>query len=801
VSELSPRLRQGLRLAGVAAAYYVGAKLGLEIAVVRENVTPLWPPSGIAVAAFLVLGRRVWPAIGLAAFAVNAPISSNLWAAAFTAIGNTAAPLVAVEFLRATGFRRQLDRFRDAAAIVFLGALLAMTISAGIGATTLAASGAIEASAIWPAWAVWWTGDAMGVLTVAPFLFSLPGFRSVRSRARRLELLGLYVVVALVALLVLSTEVPLLFTTIPLLGWAAWRFQQVGAAPSALIVASLAAWSAAGDFGPFSQGTLFERMLTLQMFNAIVALASFVFAAGVSERLRQRDALARAAGELENRVEVRTGELLQRERQLAEAQELATIGSWEWSIPENRVTWSDEMFRIYGHPPRSFEATFERALQQVLEEDRERIHANVADGLAQRRTHSLPDIEYRIVRPDGEQRVVRGWARLTVDHLGEPQRMVGSVQDLTEGRQAEREHRIAETLQRSLLPEGLPNLPGVELAARYVPATKEVEVGGDWYDVILLPNGHVAVSVGDVAGHGLRAAATMGQLRMAVRAYALDEGSPASVLRRAHGLMQQLALAEMATLVHLVFDPDSGRARFASAGHPPPLVVSGEGGAAYLTGGLAPPLGAVPSRDDFQEAETELAPGSTLLLYTDGLIERRGASLGDGLRRLLEVAGSGPKDLDALCDALLASLVGDELQDDVALLALRPVLLGPSLHLRIPAEPSGLASLRHVMRRWLRLAGATEPETHDIVLACGEACANAIQHAYGAREGVLEVDLEHADGGIEVTVRDFGTWRPGRRSEGGHGLNLMQGIMEDVEITHQGDGSIVRMRHRLRRER
>ncbi len=799
MSRLSPRLAAVLGLAGVAAAYYVAAKLGLAIAVVRDNVTPLWPPTGIAVAAVLVLGRRVWPAIALAAFAVNAPISSSLWAAAFTAFGNTAAPLVAAEFLRATRFRRELDRFRDAAAIVFLGALLAMTISASIGTTTLLATGAIEPSGLWAAWAVWWTGDAMGVLTVAPFLFSLSGFRSVRSRARRLELLGLFSGVVMVGFLVVSTDAHLLFLTIPLLGWAAWRFQQVGAAPAALIVASLAAWAAARGLGPFAQRTLFERMLTLQVFNAIVALASFVFAAAVSERLRQRDALARAAADLENRVEERTGELQQRERQLAEAQELASIGSWEWSIAEDRVTWSDEMFRIHGHRPQTFGATFERALEQVLEEDRERIRANVAEGLAQRRTHSLPEVEYRIVRPDGDQRVVRGWARLSVDHLGEPQRMIGSVQDLTEGLQAEREHRIAETLQRSLLPEGLPDLPGVELAARYVPATDEVEVGGDWYDVIVLPNGQVAVSVGDVAGHGLRAASTMGQLRMAVRAYALEEVSPANVLRRAHGLIQQLALAEMATLVHVVFDAESGRVRFASAGHPPPLVIPAEGPPVYLREGLAPPLGAVPSLDAFEESESELAPGSTLLMYTDGLVERRGVSLGDGLERLLAAAGSRPRELDELCDEVLRELVGDEVQDDVALVALRPIPLGDHLDLRIPAEPSGLAPLRHVIRRWLRLAGASEPETHDIVLACGEAAANAIMHAYGAKEGVLEVELDHADGGVEVTVRDFGTWRPEKGREGGHGLELIRGMMEGVEISQGEEGSVVRMRHTLER--
>ena len=128
-------------------------------------------------------------------------------------------------------------------------------------------------------------------------------------------------------------------------------------------------------------------------------------------------------------------------------------------------------------------------------------------------------VEVRIVRPDGTERILRGQARTEVDESGRPFRMVGTVQEITETKQAEREHRIAETLQRSLLPDRLPEIPGVTLAARYVPATADMEVGGDWYDVVPLPDGHLGLAIGDVAGHGLRAASTMGQLRMALDQY------------------------------------------------------------------------------------------------------------------------------------------------------------------------------------------------------------------------------------------------------------------------------------------
>src|SRR5438093_3752757 len=581
----------------VALAYYVAARLGLRLALIERNVTPLWPPTGIALVAFLVFGRAVWPGVALAAFAVTLPISTNGFAAAATAAGNTLAPLAAASFLVSVGFRREIDRLWDAVDIVFLGALLSMLISASVGAGTLVLSGAISVNEFPAAWAVWWTGDAMGVLVVAPFLLSLfqrPWSGSLRERTEGAALLLL---VAVVSFLVMHTDRGLMFLVIPFLGWTAWRFQQRGAAPAALIAAGIASWAAAHGLGPFRQGTLFEKMITLQSFDATVAFSSLFFAALVTERMRAREALERAAAELEERVSRRTVELSaanellkreiaerhetdrrlrQREGQLAETQQAAQVGSWEWMIAENRVSWSDEMYRIHGHLPQEFPLTFDKAVEQVVHDDIVRIRANVKAALERGRDQHLPDIEYRIVRPDGAERVLLGRAELNVGPNGQPLRMIGTVQDVTESKMAEREHRIAETLQRSLLPDRLPEIPGVLLAARYVPATTDLEVGGDWYDVVQLPDGRVGLAIGDVAGHGLRAASTMAQLRMALRAYALEEGSPSRVVSRIRHLVR-LLVPDIVTLIYLIFDPDSGTLRFANAGHPPPLLVGWKG--------------------------------------------------------------------------------------------------------------------------------------------------------------------------------------------------------------------------------
>lgn len=234
----------------------------------------------------------------------------------------------------------------------------------------------------------------------------------------------------------------------------------------------------------------------------------------------------------------------------------------------------------------------------------------------------------------------------------------------------EREHTIAETLQRSLLPERLPRIDGLALAARYLPAARGAAVGGDWYDALELAGGQVALVVGDVAGHGLRAGAVMGQLRNAFRAYALTESSPAEVMARVNGLVMRGEEDVMATALYLVLERESGKLTYSSAGHPPPLLVSA-GGARFLGGGRSIPVGATKPAP-FAEGSAVLAPGSSLLLYTDGLVERRDISLERRLAQLAEAAEHAEGRLEAICDSVLAALLGEEIPaDDVALLAVR----------------------------------------------------------------------------------------------------------------------------------
>jgi signal transduction histidine kinase len=294
--------REFLRLALVALAYWLAAKLSLNLALVHGQVTPIWPPTGIAVVALLLVGRRATAAIALAAFAVNLPIGPSPLGAAVIAVGNTLAPLLSAELLRRVDFHLQMDRLFDAIAIA-VSALSGMAVSATVGSLVLVLSGAVLGEGFWGTWAVWWTGDAMGVLLVAPFLLSLlprPALPRL-TWARIAELGGLLAGTAIVTNLLFQSGLRLVYLVLPFIMATAWRFRQRGAAPAALIASAVAIWSAVHGTGSLASDTLLEKMVTLQAFNVSLALASFVLVAFVETRERQEE-LARlyAAEQLAN---------------------------------------------------------------------------------------------------------------------------------------------------------------------------------------------------------------------------------------------------------------------------------------------------------------------------------------------------------------------------------------------------------------------------------------------------------------------------------------------------------------------
>ena len=252
---------------------------------------------------------------------------------------------------------------------------------------------------------------------------------------------------------------------------------------------------------------------------------------------------------------------------------------------------------------------------------------------------------------------------------------------------------MAETLQRSLLPGALPVVDRLAVTARYLPAVQGTSAGGDWYDVLPLADGAVAVAVGDVVGNGAPAAAVMGQLRSALAGLLLAGLRPARALEVLDRFADQVAGARVSTVACLRLEPDAGRLTYSSAGHPPPLLVDGgdgSGGTATSTTVWARRW-ACPTADPAPRRHATLAPGATLLLYTDGLVERRGDTLDDGLDRLAAAVTARRSDpLPALVDGVLGDLVdGTGGDDDVAVVAVR--LLPAPLRLDLPAEPVRLA--------------------------------------------------------------------------------------------------------------
>lgn len=230
----------------------------------------------------------------------------------------------------------------------------------------------------------------------------------------------------------------------------------------------------------------------------------------------------------------------------------------------------------------------------------------------------------------------------------------------------EREHEVAITLQHAMLPPAPPDVPGLAVAWRYRPAQAR-DIGGDWYDVFNVDNGDVVLVVGDIMGHDLRAAAVMGQMRLALQAYALDGYPPSEVVDRADRLLHHLDPSLLATLVYGVIDRDRRRLHLSNAGHPPPIVINRNAETTLLTGALSVPLGTDVSHVRHRQYEYELNPGSRLLFYTDGLVEDRRRPIDDGLRQLVEAIRGAGAGTEAMCEAAL-SVRGQDRTDDVCVL-------------------------------------------------------------------------------------------------------------------------------------
>jgi PAS domain S-box-containing protein len=436
VADAPVRYRSVVRLAlglALAAVYFGAAKLGLTMAFVAEQVTTVWPATGIALAAVVLLGPAAWPAIALGAWLANVTVHEPLGTAAAIAVGNTLEALVGAWFLRRLGFRSSFERLRDVLGLIVFAAGISTTVSATIGVTSLCLSGVQPWSAFASLWSEWWIGDAMGDLVMAPLLLVWASRSPLRwERGRVAEAVALCGALVAVSLVVFAGWLglegyPLHYTVFPFVIWAALRLGQRGTATVTFIASSLAIWSTVSGSGPFVMGSAEASLVMLQLFMAIVAVAGLLLGAAITERDVAESRRARDYAQLELN-----------EAGLRLALEAGRMNVWDWDLMSGMLRWSENLEPIHGLAPGSFAGTFAAFRDLVHPEDRTTVDEAIARAVEDH--HDL-DIEFRTRSPDGAVRWMARKGRVLRDGGGRPVRMIGVGMDITERKRLEDELR------------------------------------------------------------------------------------------------------------------------------------------------------------------------------------------------------------------------------------------------------------------------------------------------------------------------------------------------------------------------
>ncbi len=441
----------------MALAYFVFAKLGLKLASINASASPIWVPSGIALAAVLLGGLRVWPAVLAGAFAANATTAGTLETSALIAVGNTLEALVGGVVIRHWAGGRK--SFRSAAGVAkFALAVVgpATIVSATIGVVTLCMAGLAAWQNFAPIWVTWWLGDAAGALVVTPaIVLWAESDRTAFARSELGPLTGTIAAAVVVGFIVFSPLLPRTAYSSPLgflailpLVWAALRRGPRDTATVILILTGFTTWGTLNHTGPFGHLTLNEAFLMLLTFMVSLSVPSLALSADVAMRRASEEILRRTQAELDRRVRQRTAALADANIHLREAQRLANLGSWSWDIKRDRVQWSDQLFDIYGISREGFAGTVEQFLSFVHPDDRAKVEDSIDAALRSGKPFSH---EERIVRPNGDTRYLQSIGEVVRGEKGEPIRMLGACLDVTERKQSERALRQSELSYRFLL--------------------------------------------------------------------------------------------------------------------------------------------------------------------------------------------------------------------------------------------------------------------------------------------------------------------------------------------------------------
>jgi PAS domain S-box-containing protein len=426
-----------LRLALLAGVYYAAARLGLQYASIGQSVSLVWPPTGIALAAITLMGFRFWPGVTLGAFLANAATPVPLLAAAGISLGNTVEALVGAYLLRRmTGPRPQLDDLRHLRSLILIAAPVGTMCSATIGPLSLGLTGALPPSALPAAAVVWWTGDLLGALVVAPVFFTWAVPAQPQDHTRRLlEVVVLAVATVLVAELALGRwfgravlrGVDYPYLLFPFVIWAGLRFGARGASLMTLTVAAVTVGHTTQGGGPFLGETATRTMFQVAGYLGVVAVTGLVLAAAVRwERLQATTALA------------------QSQQRLRLALDSAHMGSWFWSVEGDTLTWDENLRRIYELDPGDQVSNYSHFIQRVHPDDREFVAESVQRVL---RDGGDLNLEFRILLPDGRVRWISNQGEVHRDETGRPVYMAGVCVDVTERRLSEERLRQAHRME------------------------------------------------------------------------------------------------------------------------------------------------------------------------------------------------------------------------------------------------------------------------------------------------------------------------------------------------------------------
>lgn len=744
-------------LAVVAGAYVFFADFGFSLAFGVKQITAVWPPTGIALAALVLGGYRMWPGVLLGAFVANASSHEPMLTAALVAGGNTAGPLLGAYLLRVFHFDRAFARVRDVAVFVVFGSMLAMTVSATNGTLQLALAHVFPWPSYGSLWFLWWVGDASGVLLVAPLILTWSDARRgnvIAGDAKPIEIAIAVPLAFVCALLEFFSRLPMAFPLYPFVVWAALRSGVRILTALMIVISAIALWATVHDFGPFTPLLLNERITAFVLFTAVLAITGLVLSALTAER---RTALAQMQA-AEQRFKV-----------LAE-----TLPQMVWTAdPSGTIDWLNARWHQFiGNEEHSLGISDWNAVVAAGQPFERELRLRGADGVSR----------WFLVRAEPMR-----------DDRGRIVRWYGTHTDIDDQRRAfERTARIATTLQSAFLPQSLPEHQYLSFDALYLTAGQEVLIGGDWYDALELPGGDMLISIGDVTGHGLNAAVSAGRIRQSIVATAIDTHEPAKILTKVNRLLQ-LHDPAVATALVAIVDPYSLTMRYASAGHPAPIVAGKLTPAHPLSYGSLP-LGVSPNAD-YRSFSKNLERDDIVVFYTDGItefardIESTERALLDAVTALAVEPAARP------ADAIRRAVLGDASPtDDAVIVVLRiaPTEAGAHpLDLRKTwsfhsSHAYSAHNARHEVMRFIEGIARGEEDLFTAELIVGEILANTVEHA----PGLVNMEIDWSDSSPVVTVVDSG---PGLQrfaaqlpedvlTEDGRGLFLVKTLGRDLHI-------------------